>query len=99
MRIESYHLTTLIAYCQDKNKAILLNIDNLSREDKNLQRETYKGYIYCIKVSRYILNKKIKLSKREFYTIFKKQIIEVSHNKPLSKVIYEIMNYINNLKG
>ncbi len=93
--LDTYKLRILLEYCQTKNKEILLKVDNLSRENKTIAREQYKAYLYTIKTLNHIISRNIKITKKNLYMLFKEQISELSHNKPLVKVFYEIMNYIN----
>ncbi|MEA2017868.1 MAG: hypothetical protein U9N59_05410, partial [Campylobacterota bacterium] len=92
-KIPNYQLKELKTHCQNKIRKILISLENISREEKNIKREEYRGYYYTIKVCNNIINKNKNLTKKDFYLIFKNQIIEINHNKPLSKIFYEIMNF------
>lgn len=93
--IKNHNIKEFKSYCQNKCQEIILI--NKSKKDIGYYRGSYKGYSYGIKISNYILLKKININKSELYRLFKNQIFELT-DPGTKKSFYSILNFISNLK-
>lgn len=89
--LESYHLTNLHNYCRSKCIDIVIKHHNEDSEKINYYRGLYAGYLYCKQVSNYLKKRKMRITNKELYYIFKYQRIL---NNGTKDSFYDIMNYI-----
>ncbi len=93
MRIQSYQLQSIINFCLEKQRNIILKVDKARFEEKDILRKEYKSYLYGIKICKLYLKTNKTIKKKELYEIFKSQLLpSSSHTK---KGLYEIMRLIN----
>lgn len=89
--LENYHLTNLHNYCRNKCIDIVIKYHNADNEKINYYRGLYAGYLYGKKISNFLKKRKIRLTNKDLYYIFKYQKI---FNNGTKDSFYDIMNFI-----
>lgn len=93
-------LKDLNNYCKNRCQNIILDIDSTKIY---YYRGRYKGYMYIIKLTHYLLLKNIKLRPNELYAFIKLQKNQIFNNyhkeqsfiQGILDSLYDCMNYIS----
>lgn len=101
--LQFYELEDLNSYCKSRCQKI---IQEHTIPKVNYYRGQYKGYTYGIKVSSNIKNKKLYITHRKLYIIFKdakhdilaKYLSDPEFKKGLLNSLYDLMNYVSMIK-
>ena len=86
-KLEIYQIEQLIEYCENKNEEIYRESKNYNDEQKRIQRNVFKDYLYCIKYFNYLINENISITQKKLYINIKNKI-----------KIYDLLEMINDLK-
>lgn len=94
MILKTPQLKKIIDHCKNKQQKIILIVVDLPKYKQIEFRKEYTTYLYIIKVCKFYFNNNIFINNNKFKDNIKKEIYNDSYSK---KILYELINFANNL--